>query len=179
MGEAAGQRCSPRFCFLVDSEYPSKGQGCGSVVERLPSMHKALGWILCTGEELFFFKLGVVGHANPGTQESEARWSGMPGRPQLESQFQASLSYMRPARQKDWVLLITEPLDSRITSILWLSDLCLQGGVKVLITGPWTEAAERYSCVFDHIAVPASLVQPGVLRCYCPGMEIVDQGEGT
>lgn len=47
--------------------------------------------------------------------------------------------------------------------------LSLQGGVKVLITGPWTEAAEHYSCVFDHIAVPASLVQPGVLRCYCPG----------
>ncbi|XP_021590277.2 calmodulin-binding transcription activator 2 isoform X8 [Ictidomys tridecemlineatus] len=43
-----------------------------------------------------------------------------------------------------------------------------EGGVKVLITGPWTEAAEHYSCVFDHIAVPASLVQPGVLRCYCP-----------
>lgn len=47
-----------------------------------------------------------------------------------------------------------------------------EGGVKVLITGPWTEVAEHYSCVFDHIAVPASLVQPGVLRCYCPGMEI-------
>ncbi|GAB5580401.1 calmodulin-binding transcription activator 2 isoform X10 [Prionailurus iriomotensis] len=43
-----------------------------------------------------------------------------------------------------------------------------EGGVKVLITGPWTEAAEHYSCVFDHIAVPGSLVQPGVLRCYCP-----------
>lgn len=54
--------------------------------------------------------------------------------------------------------------------VTWLSDFCLQGGVKVLITGPWTEAAEHYSCVFDHIAVPASLVQPGVLRCYCPGM---------
>ncbi|XP_055450004.1 calmodulin-binding transcription activator 2 isoform X2 [Psammomys obesus] len=47
-----------------------------------------------------------------------------------------------------------------------------EGGVKVLITGPWTEAAERYSCVFDHIAVPASLVQPGVLRCYCPAHEV-------
>lgn len=47
-----------------------------------------------------------------------------------------------------------------------------EGGVKVLITGPWTEAAEHYSCVFDHIAVPASLVQPGVLRCYCPAHEV-------
>ncbi|XP_060060223.1 calmodulin-binding transcription activator 2 isoform X11 [Erinaceus europaeus] len=47
-----------------------------------------------------------------------------------------------------------------------------EGGVKVLITGPWTETAEHYSCVFDHIAVPASLVQPGVLRCYCPAHEV-------
>lgn len=49
----------------------------------------------------------------------------------------------------------------------------------MLITGPWTEAAEHYSCVFDHIAVPASLVQPGVLRCYCPGMGIGNRQEGT
>lgn len=48
----------------------------------------------------------------------------------------------------------------------------------MLITGPWTEAAEHYSCVFDHIAVPGSLVQPGVLRCYCPGMGTRD-GTGT
>ncbi|XP_063097825.1 calmodulin-binding transcription activator 2 isoform X14 [Cavia porcellus] len=47
-----------------------------------------------------------------------------------------------------------------------------EGGVKVLITGPWTETTEHYSCVFDHIAVPASLVQPGVLRCYCPAHEV-------
>ncbi|XP_020822501.1 calmodulin-binding transcription activator 2 isoform X4 [Phascolarctos cinereus] len=46
-----------------------------------------------------------------------------------------------------------------------------EGGVKVLITGPWTEVSERYSCVFDHILVPASLVQSGVLRCYCPAHE--------
>lgn len=47
----------------------------------------------------------------------------------------------------------------------------LQGGVKVLITGPWQEASNNYSCLFDQISVPASLIQPGVLRCYCPGME--------
>ncbi|XP_069499768.1 calmodulin-binding transcription activator 2 isoform X3 [Ambystoma mexicanum] len=46
-----------------------------------------------------------------------------------------------------------------------------EGGVKVLITGPWTEDAERYSCVFDQITVPASLIQSGVLRCYCPAHE--------
>uniref|UniRef100_A0A3B4AG16 Calmodulin-binding transcription activator 1 n=1 Tax=Periophthalmus magnuspinnatus TaxID=409849 RepID=A0A3B4AG16_9GOBI len=43
-----------------------------------------------------------------------------------------------------------------------------QGGVKVLITGPWQEASSNYSCLFDQISVPASLIQPGVLRCYCP-----------
>ncbi|XP_014905660.1 calmodulin-binding transcription activator 1 [Poecilia latipinna] len=46
-----------------------------------------------------------------------------------------------------------------------------EGGVKVLITGPWSEPSGRYSCVFDQSAVPASLIQPGVLRCYCPAHE--------
>ncbi|XP_028825114.1 calmodulin-binding transcription activator 1-like isoform X4 [Denticeps clupeoides] len=43
-----------------------------------------------------------------------------------------------------------------------------EGGVKVLITGPWQETSREYSCLFDQITVPASLIQPGVLRCYCP-----------
>ncbi|XP_066126662.1 calmodulin-binding transcription activator 1-like isoform X4 [Saccopteryx bilineata] len=43
-----------------------------------------------------------------------------------------------------------------------------EGGVKVLITGPWQEASNNYSCLFDQLSVPASLIQPGVLRCYCP-----------
>ncbi|XP_034028827.1 calmodulin-binding transcription activator 1 isoform X4 [Thalassophryne amazonica] len=43
-----------------------------------------------------------------------------------------------------------------------------EGGVKVLITGPWQEAGANYNCLFDQISVPASLIQPGVLRCYCP-----------
>ncbi|XP_029989738.1 LOW QUALITY PROTEIN: calmodulin-binding transcription activator 1-like [Sphaeramia orbicularis] len=43
-----------------------------------------------------------------------------------------------------------------------------EGGVKVLITGPWLESSSEYSCFFDHISVPAALIQPGVLRCYCP-----------
>ncbi|KAM9414352.1 calmodulin-binding transcription activator 2 [Pholidichthys leucotaenia] len=46
-----------------------------------------------------------------------------------------------------------------------------EGGVKVLITGPWSEPLSRYSCMFDQSAVPASLIQPGVLRCYCPAHE--------
>lgn len=44
-----------------------------------------------------------------------------------------------------------------------------QGGVKVLITGPWMDDSESYSCLFDQISVPAALIQSGVLRCYCPG----------
>lgn len=39
----------------------------------------------------------------------------------------------------------------------------------MLITGPWQEASSNYTCLFDQVAVPASLIQPGVLRCYCPG----------
>ncbi|KAJ7313307.1 hypothetical protein JRQ81_004596 [Phrynocephalus forsythii] len=46
-----------------------------------------------------------------------------------------------------------------------------EGGVKVLITGPWTEETEPYSCLFDQISVPAALIQSGVLRCYCPAHE--------
>lgn len=46
-----------------------------------------------------------------------------------------------------------------------------EGGVKVLITGPWSELSGRYSCVFDQSTVAASLIQPGVLRCYCPAHE--------
>lgn len=50
-----------------------------------------------------------------------------------------------------------------------------QGGVKVLITGPWQEASSEYTCLFDQITVPASLIQPGVLRCYCPGISAQSQ----
>ncbi|KAM9313139.1 calmodulin-binding transcription activator 2 [Gastrophryne carolinensis] len=46
-----------------------------------------------------------------------------------------------------------------------------EGGVKILITGPWVDDADSYSCVFDHVTVPASLIQSGVLRCYCPAHE--------
>ncbi|XP_071488745.1 calmodulin-binding transcription activator 1-like, partial [Diadema antillarum] len=43
-----------------------------------------------------------------------------------------------------------------------------EGGVKVLVTGPWHSADDVYSCVFDQTSVAASLIQTGVLRCYCP-----------
>lgn len=43
-----------------------------------------------------------------------------------------------------------------------------EGGVKVLVTGPW-HSNGPYTVLFDACAVPTTLVQSGVLRCYCPG----------
>ncbi|KAM7366723.1 hypothetical protein PAMP_016133 [Pampus punctatissimus] len=65
------------------------------------------------------------------------------------------------------------PSSSRLASITDFSPEWSypEGGVKILITGPWSELAGRYSCVFDQSSVPASLIQPGVLRCYCPAHE--------
>lgn len=55
------------------------------------------------------------------------------------------------------------------------------GGVKVLITGPWecTQPAPsthhhspNYTVLFDTFPVPTQLVQAGVLRCFCPAHEV-------
>ncbi|XP_023215662.1 calmodulin-binding transcription activator 1-like [Centruroides sculpturatus] len=46
-----------------------------------------------------------------------------------------------------------------------------EGGVKVLVTGPWYSTSSPYSVLFDRISVPTTLVQSGVLRCYCPSHE--------
>lgn len=76
---------------------------------------------------------------------------------------------------------VLRPLPCAASPPLWhrpISVLSPQGGVKVLITGPWQEASNNYSCLFDQISVPASLIQPGVLRCYCPGEEAVLIGGG-
>ncbi|KAI4474318.1 hypothetical protein M0802_015669 [Mischocyttarus mexicanus] len=45
-----------------------------------------------------------------------------------------------------------------------------EGGVKVLVAGPWTggNGSQNYSVLFDAEPVKACLVQPGVLRCQCP-----------
>ncbi|XP_051163662.1 uncharacterized protein LOC127283047 isoform X2 [Leptopilina boulardi] len=45
-----------------------------------------------------------------------------------------------------------------------------EGGVKVLVAGPWTGGSnsQSYSILFDAEPVEACLVQPGVLRCRCP-----------
>ncbi|XP_072232223.1 calmodulin-binding transcription activator 2 isoform X2 [Leuresthes tenuis] len=68
------------------------------------------------------------------------------------------------------------PMPSSSTRLASITDFSPEwsypeGGVKVLITGPWSEPSGRYSCVFDQSTVPASLIQPGVLRCYCPAHE--------
>ncbi|KAK9696599.1 IPT/TIG domain [Popillia japonica] len=59
-----------------------------------------------------------------------------------------------------------------------------EGGVKVLVTGPWHSNGPYtvlvtgpwhsngpYTVLFDACAVPTTLVQSGVLRCYCPAHE--------
>ncbi|XP_034126445.1 uncharacterized protein LOC117582536 isoform X3 [Drosophila guanche] len=48
-----------------------------------------------------------------------------------------------------------------------------EGGVKVLVAGPWTSSnnAGAYTVLFDAQPVPTQMVQEGVLRCYCPAHE--------
>ncbi|XP_076265400.1 calmodulin-binding transcription activator isoform X5 [Rhynchophorus ferrugineus] len=45
-----------------------------------------------------------------------------------------------------------------------------EGGVKVLVTGPW-HSTGSYTVLFDTFPVTTTLVQSGVLRCYCPAHE--------
>lgn len=45
------------------------------------------------------------------------------------------------------------------------------GKTKVLILGHWSHQDGSYSCLFDGCSVPATLIQPGVLRCFCPPHE--------
>ncbi|XP_076358099.1 calmodulin-binding transcription activator 2-like isoform X3 [Tachypleus tridentatus] len=57
-----------------------------------------------------------------------------------------------------------------------ITDYCphwsyTEGGVKVLITGPWHSASSVYTALFDGVSVPTTLVQNGVLRCFCPAHE--------
>ncbi len=44
-----------------------------------------------------------------------------------------------------------------------------EGGVKILVTGPWYATQSPYTILFDGVSVAAELVQSGVLRCFCPG----------
>lgn len=45
------------------------------------------------------------------------------------------------------------------------------GRTKILILGDWSRKNGQYSCLFDGCSVPATLIQPGVLRCFCPPHE--------
>ncbi|XP_045498670.1 calmodulin-binding transcription activator 2 isoform X2 [Colias croceus] len=59
---------------------------------------------------------------------------------------------------------------------LSITDYCPEwaypeGGVKVLVAGPWTETSDQYTVLFDNFPVPSILVQNGLLRCYCPAHE--------
>lgn len=45
------------------------------------------------------------------------------------------------------------------------------GKTKVLILGDWSHHNGSYSCLFDGCSVPATLIPPGVLRCFCPPHE--------
>ncbi|XP_059615382.1 calmodulin-binding transcription activator 1 isoform X2 [Phlebotomus argentipes] len=45
------------------------------------------------------------------------------------------------------------------------------GGVKILITGPW-DINCSYTVLFDSFPVPTTIVQSGVLRCYCPAHDV-------
>ena len=52
----------------------------------------------------------------------------------------------------------------------WAIDMIIfQGKEKVLVTGPWYSQTEPYQILFGGCPVPTTLVQTGVLRCFCPG----------
>ncbi|XP_029381886.1 calmodulin-binding transcription activator 2 isoform X2 [Echeneis naucrates] len=92
--------------------------------------------------------------------------------------FPVGVRYMVPPQPSpsSSFLPFPHPLPSSSTRLASITDFSPEwsypeGGVKVLITGPWSELSGRYSCVFDQSTVPASLIQPGVLRCYCPAHE--------
>lgn len=46
-----------------------------------------------------------------------------------------------------------------------------EGGIKVLVTGPWDDSS-NYTVLFDSFPVPTTVVQSGVLRCFCPAHEV-------
>ncbi|XP_026177533.1 calmodulin-binding transcription activator 2 isoform X1 [Mastacembelus armatus] len=109
------------------------------------------------------------------TEEASAHPAATPNPPV----FPAGVRYMVPPQPSpsSSFLPFPHPLaSSSSTRLASITDFSPEwsypeGGVKVLITGPWSEPSGRYSCVFDQSTVPASLIQPGVLRCYCPAHE--------
>ena len=50
-----------------------------------------------------------------------------------------------------------------------LAKIIFQAEEKILVTGPWYSQTSPYQILFDGIPVQTTLVQSGVLRCFCPG----------
>jgi len=45
--------------------------------------------------------------------------------------------------------------------------------MKVLVAGSWRDLDDsEYSVLFDSVSVSATIIQPGVLRCYAPRTSI-------
>ena len=70
-------------------------------------------------------------------------------------------------------LILVVPM-LHILAIIFIKLYDLQGGDKVLVTGPWYAANSSYSVIFGTQSVPATLLQSGVLRCFSPGKLIVN-----
>ena len=78
-----------------------------------------------------------------------------------------SFSSTLTAQATQWQSSSVVPGSARITdySPEWSYP---EGGVKVLVTGEWNMNDASYTCLFDGCSVQASLIQCGVLRCFCP-----------
>ena len=78
-----------------------------------------------------------------------------------------SFSSSLTAQATQWQSSSVVPGSARITdySPEWSYP---EGGVKVLVTGEWNMNDASYTCLFDGCSVQASLIQCGVLRCFCP-----------
>ncbi|XP_025083042.1 calmodulin-binding transcription activator 1-like isoform X3 [Pomacea canaliculata] len=46
-----------------------------------------------------------------------------------------------------------------------------EGNTKILVAGPWCVSSATYTCIFGSKHVAATLIQPGVLRCFAPAHE--------
>lgn len=64
---------------------------------------------------------------------------------------------------------LTESLDT-ITEFSPEWSYC-EGKTKVLVLGRWTHLDGSYTCLFGGCIVPGTLIQSGVLRCFCPPHE--------
>ncbi|KAJ4431083.1 hypothetical protein ANN_19678 [Periplaneta americana] len=88
----------------------------------------------------------------------------------------ASVSYPRRdcTMVHPWLLAATHTCSGSTLMLcsLFYEYLLFQGGVKVLVTGPWYSTTSPYTVLFDTFPVPTTLVQSGVLRCYCPAHEV-------